>query len=97
MFAKSIQLFDHRIDCLHLLVDPRVTHVRNMDEQIRFAYFFKRRLKGFDQSMGKFSQETHRIGEQDSLFIRQNEATRGRIERGKKLILCHNVGPGEKI
>ena len=74
-----------------------MTKIDNMNEQIGFAHFFERRLERFDQSMGKFSQETDRIGKKDPLFVRQNKTSRRRIERGKKFVFGNDIRAGEQI
>src|SRR5438128_9902958 len=74
-----------------------MTKIDNMNEQIGFTHFFERRFKRFDQRMGKFSQETDRIGEKYTLFVRQNETSRSRVERGEKFVFGNDIRAGEQI
>src|SRR5439155_14499005 len=74
-----------------------MTKIDNMNEQIGFAHFFERGLERLDQRVRKFSQESDRIGEQDPLFVRQNEATRGRIKRRKKFVFGNDIRAGEQV
>jgi hypothetical protein len=97
LLAVGIQFFDHAIDRFHLFVHSGMTQIDNMNEQIGFAYFFERGLERLDQCVGKFSQEPHCIGEKDALFVRQNEAARGRIKRREKFVLSYDICAGEQI
>src|ERR1700730_19194276 len=74
-----------------------MTKIDNMNEQIGFADFFERGLELLEQRVGKFSQEPDCIGEKDALFVRQNEAARGRIQRRKKFVLSYEIGASEQI
>src|SRR5882757_4422952 len=74
-----------------------MTKIDNMNEQIGFAHFFERRLERFDQRVGKFPQESHRVGEKEALFVGQNETASGGIERGKKSVFGNDIRAGEEI
>src|SRR5438552_14149029 len=45
LFAESVQLFDHSVDCFHLLIHARMAQIDNVNEQIGFANLLKRRLE----------------------------------------------------
>ncbi len=46
---------------------------------------------------GRFAQKTDRVGQQDSLFVRQNQAAGRRIERREESVLRENARAGEQI
>ena len=68
-----------------------------MNEQIAFADLFERGLKRFDQRVGKLSQEADRVSQKNSLFVRQHQAARSRIQRGEKFVLGYNAGARQQI
>src|SRR5436190_496519 len=68
-----------------------------MNEQISFADFFQCRLERFDQRVRKLSEEPDRVREQDPLLVRQNKASRRRVQRGKKFVLRYHVRSGKQI
>ena len=74
-----------------------MAQIGNVDKQIGFADFFQCRFERFNQCVRKFSQKAHSVRKQDALFVRQNEAARRRIQRGKKLVLSQQVCSGEQI
>src|SRR4029453_5968546 len=74
-----------------------MTKTDNMNEQIGFPHFFERGLERLDQRVGKFSQEPDCIGEKDALFVRQNEAARGRIKCRKKFVPSNDIRASEQV
>ena len=46
---------------------------------------------------GSLRKKSDRVGEQHALLVRQNEAARGRIERGEKSVFRDDVRAGEQI
>ena len=57
-----------------------------MQQDIAFLHLIERTLEALDQVMGEFSDETHRITEQEGCILVHDFSGR-RIQRGKQLIL----------
>src|SRR5437762_989493 len=97
LFAESVEFFDDTVDRCHLLIHSRMAQIYHVNEQIGFAHFLERGFEGFDQRVRQFAQKSHRVSEQNTLFVRQSETARGRIKGGKKFIDCENVSSGQQV
>src|SRR2546430_8511197 len=47
--------------------------------------------------MRQIAQKSHGVGEQNTLFVGQSKAARGRIESGEKFIDGQDVGSGNQV
>jgi hypothetical protein len=74
-----------------------VSYVNNMQEQIGLRQLFEGRPEGSDDSSWQLLNKAHRIGNQRSRTVRQNELTRGGVEGSEQLVLNQNVSMAESI
>ena len=63
-----------------------------MHEQIGHDDFFKCGLKGIDELVRQFSDETNRVAEKGILISRKSQSSCGGIQRGKKFIFTQYFG-----
>jgi len=73
-----------------LFFEIGVGNVDNMQENIRLAHFVQGRFERFDQRVGEFPEEAHRVGEEEGL-IADHHLADCRVEGGEEFVLGKNV------
>ena len=97
LLALGIEFAEHGIHRLDLLCVTRVGEVHHMQEQVRQLDLLESRLEGFDERVRELADETHGVGEQNLLMVRQRELARGGIECFEKPIAGFDSRASEPI
>ena len=74
----------------------RLAHIENMDEEVGHHRFFQGGIEGLDQSMRQLPDESHSVGEQEWLIVRQRNLARRCVECGEKFVLHEHLRAGER-
>ena len=80
-----------------VMLDVRICHIEDMDEEIGDDDFLQRGLERLDQPVRQATNETDRVGDKQLLVATQGELPRGRIERREKFVGREDVRAGERI
>ena len=80
-----------------MFFDARMADVDDVNQKVCFIHFFERCFEGLDQRVRQIAQKSDGIGEQHSLFVRQSETARRRIERSEQTIFRDDIGAGEQV
>ena len=93
--AGRAKLFEKRLGRLQLRAVFGVGRVYNHRQNVRRYRLFQSRTERVHQMVRQFADETDRIGQKHIGSVRQLQLARGRIKRGKQLVLGKNARVGQ--